>query len=95
MLNTSEDVPLSTRCNIIDLFAPKLLNSGHSIKEVKRNILSGLKGYLKRRRQCFESGSQPNRSAKDSSVSRRWRKLTGMSNWFRSKKPELASPEKQ
>ena len=82
LLTTSEDVPDRVRCNILDAFAQKMLNSGHSLKETRRNTLAGVKGYeAKFKKAKFkkarQSSSPMNRSAKQSSAGRRRKKLTG------------------
>ena len=83
LLTTSEDVPDRVRCNILDAFAQKMLNSGHSLKETRRNTLAGVKGYEAKFKKARQSSSPMNRSAKQSSAGRRRKKLTGKSDWFR------------
>ena len=83
LLTTSEDVPDSIRCTILDEFGQKMLNSGHSLKEARRNTLAGVKGYEARLKKTKKSGNPMNRSAKQSSAGRRRKKLTGKSDWFR------------
>ena len=55
MLNTSNDMPMSTWCRILDEFAQKMLNSGHSVEHARRNILSGVKGYESKVRKCIQN----------------------------------------
>ena len=45
MINTSELVPIEKRLEIVDKYAGKLLNSEYTIKETRRVIVDGLKGY--------------------------------------------------
>ena len=63
LLTTSEDVPDRVRCNILDAFAQKMLNSGHSLKETRRNTLAGVKGYEAKFIKARQSSSPINRSA--------------------------------
>ena len=77
-----QDVPVRVRCNILDAFAKKMLNSGHSLKETRRNTLAGVKGYEAKFKKARQSSSPMNRSAKQSSAGRRRKKLTGKSDWF-------------
>ena len=65
--------PLHQRC----------VNSGHSIKEVRRNILSSLKGWRSKMDRCNSSNQPVHRSAKESAASRRHKKITGKSSWFK------------
>ena len=70
---------------MIDNFGQKMVNSGHSIKEVRRNILHGLKGWRSKMDRCKSSNQPVHRSAKESAASRRHKKLTGKSTWFKEK----------
>ena len=59
---------IQTRCTIIDSYAKKLLNSGFKLPQVRRIILSAVKGYEKKRRNAnFQAGNHstrvPNRVA--------------------------------
>ena len=87
MANTSELVDEEEKRKIVDEYAQKMLNSGHKLEQVRSMVMSGLKGYEKKRRRCQAPGGGPfHRSAKESSRSRKLKKLTGKANWFRSKK---------
>ena len=41
---------------IIGQFAQKRLNSGYPLEEIRRNTLSGIKGYEKKRKRCEAIG---------------------------------------
>ena len=45
MINTSEQVELDTRLEIIDKYAEKLLNSEYPLDQTRNIIIGGLKGY--------------------------------------------------
>ena len=45
MINTSELVSNEKRIEIIDKYAGKLINSEYSVKETRKVIIDGLKGY--------------------------------------------------
>ena len=45
MVNTSEQVPMDTRLEIIDKYAGKLLNSEYPLDQTRNIIIGGLKGY--------------------------------------------------
>ena len=83
MLNTSTVMPTAVRCKILDKFAQKMINSGHSVQQARKNILSGVKGYETKLKQCAKNCTPVNRSAAGSGASRRKKKLTGKTDWFR------------
>jgi hypothetical protein len=90
MGNTSEQVDISVRHGVVDDFAQKMLNSGHSLAEVRRNLISGLKGYERKLAASRRPrGPSMNKSAEESSGSRRLKKLTGKSSWFKSENKNL------
>ena len=86
MLNCSPHVSPETRRKVIDDFAQKMVNSGHSIEESRRNILSGLKGWRTKVNRAEKQGRPLHRSAKESAAGRRIKKLTGKANWFKERK---------
>ena len=88
MLNTSESVPAVVRREIIDKWGQKMLNSGHSLEEVRRNLISGLKGYERMKTKALKLNKPLHRSAKESAHVRRLKKLTGKSDWFRKVRSE-------
>ena len=45
MINTSEQVEMTTRLEIIDKYAEKLLNSEYPLDQTRNIIIGGLKGY--------------------------------------------------
>ena len=86
MLTTSLDIPMQIRCEILDKFAQKMMNSGHSLEAARRNTISGIKGYESKIAKCLQAGTPINRSAASSGASRRRKKLIGKSEWFRKEK---------
>ena len=87
MLNCSSHTDIETRCQIIDKFAQKMLNSGHQLTETRKHIVSGLKGWKNKIRRCQNQGKPIHRTAKESSGSRRIKKLLGKATWFLDNKP--------
>ena len=56
LFNTREDLSTEYRSVVIDEYAQKVLNSGYKVEQVKRIILSGIKGYygkVRRRRKLY------------------------------------------
>ena len=71
---------------VIDNFGQKMLNSGHSLEDTRRNLVSGLKGWKNKVARCKSQGQPIHRTAKQSSGSRRIKKLVGKATWFLEKK---------
>ena len=67
---------------VVDNFGQKMLNSGHSLEDTRRNLVSGLKGWKNKVARCKSQGQPIHRTAKQSSVSRRIKKLVGKATWF-------------
>ena len=53
--------------------------------------MSGVKGYESKIKMCIHNNTPINRSAAGSGASRRNKKLTGKTDWFR-KTPDLSDP---
>ena len=43
--NSSEDLGMVQRKRLVDNYAQKLLNSGYAVAQVRRIIVSGIKGF--------------------------------------------------
>ena len=83
LLTTGEMISDSTRCQILDRFAQKMMNSGYGLKQIRRVILGGIKGYEKMVKKSKEGGRSLHRSSGESSTARARKKLTEKSEWFR------------
>ena len=94
MLNCSEHIPLEARREVIDDFGQKMVNSGHSVEDTRRNLISGLKGWKSKVARCKIQGHPLHRTAKQSSGSRRLKKLVGKATWFLDK-GEDGHPQEQ
>ena len=60
-----------------------MISSGHTVQQARRNVLSGVKGYESRLKQCAKNNTPINMSATGCDASRRKKKLTGKTDWFR------------
>ena len=89
MLNCSSHIPIVSRREVIDNFGQKMVNSGHTIQEVRRILISGLKGWRSKLDRRKTTNQPVHRSARQSSDSRRFKKLT----WFKEKKPSSQPDE--
>ena len=81
--NTSEDVPMKTRGNIIDSFLEQLILSGYSHHASRRIMVNGLRGYERIRKLAAKTGGFINRPARVGKDGMRLKKLLGKSNWFK------------
>ena len=86
MLTTSKSTPQEERNRILDEMAQKMANSGYGLKQTRRVILSGIKGYEKMTRLERKGIRMVHRTAGESSKTRATKKLTEKSEWFRNQK---------
>ena len=88
LFNTKETLNKEYRSLIINEYTQKIINSGYSSDQVKKIILSGVKGYFGkvRRRRKDQVGKRIHRTAQESGGSRWKRKLLGKTTWYRSKR---------
>ena len=63
-----------------------MANSGYGLRQIRRVMLSGIKGYEKMIRQERKGIRRVHRTAKESNKIKASKKLTGKSEWFRKEK---------
>ena len=85
MLNCSEHITIEERREVVDKFGQKMANSGHKTEEIRRNLISGLKGWKTKQERSRKTGAPLQRNARESAASRRLKKLTGKATWFKDK----------
>ena len=83
LLTTGEMISDTARCQILDSFAQKMMNSGYGLMQIRRVILSGIKGYEKMVKKSKAGGRSLHRSSGESSTARARKKLTEKSERFR------------
>ena len=83
LLNTEGDLPKEEYTKIVDDYAQKLSNSGYSITQIRRIIVSGIRGYGGKVNRSKELGMELRRTAHRSQGARSIKKLTGKTTWFR------------
>ena len=92
MVNTSEMVGEEERCEIVDKYATKLVNSEYSVATTRKIITGGLKGYermLSKSRNRNEPGWKPlHMPASFKSKERRTAKMLAKTNWFKSRQEQ-------
>ena len=81
--NTEDSLPKEDYVTILDRFSQKLYNSGYSEDQVRRIVLSGIKGWGGKVLRCKEEGRRLRRTAEDSLEIRMRTKLVGKSTWFK------------
>ena len=52
MRNTSERLNIQERVEVVNKFTQRMANSGYSIQQARRVIISGLKGYEAARKRA-------------------------------------------
>ena len=70
-----------------------MANSDHSLEVIRRSMISGLRGHLRKVSRCEQEGKPFHRTAAASSKSRKLKKLTAKQSWFKTK-PKCDSPNK-
>ena len=86
MLTTSRSTTKEARNKILDDMAQKMANSGYGMRQIRRVLLSGIKGYEKMVRLDKKGVRKTHRTAKESNKTRASKKLTEKSEWFRKQK---------
>ena len=83
LANTKEDTSKWDKVAILDKYCQKLINSGYRVDQVRRIVISGIKGWRGKVNRCLAEGKKIRRTAKDSLTKRIRTKLLGKSSWFR------------
>lgn len=89
MKNTSENIPILVRIEIVNDFSNQLLSSGYSFHQTRDIIEAGLKGYESLLKKCEKGEAKLHRSAEEGAGKRMRKKLLGKSTWFLKKEKEL------
>ena len=82
--NMSAHIEISDKVKVLDKFCQKMTNSGHTLEVVRRSMLSGIKGHLRKAARC-KTEKPFHRTAAASARSRKVKKLMQKQNWFKSK----------
>ena len=85
MANMSHHIPIRERVRVLDKFSQKMTNSGHSLEVIRRSMISGVKGHIRKAARCEKEGKPFHRTAAASAGSRKTRKLTAKQSWFKNK----------
>ena len=75
LTNTKESLGYKEKCKVVDMYAKKLLNSGYGLEQVKKTLVSGIKGYENKKLRCKKEGWRFRRTAVESAPGRARKKL--------------------
>ena len=97
MINTSEDLEVSERVQVVDDYAQKLINSGFKLEQTRNILVGGLTGY-ERKLALSRDTKNPKwkplyQPASFNAQARRRTKLLGKSNWFERGREEDQVPD--
>ena len=84
--NTSEDVCMDKRVEILDEYHRRLMLSQYSLEASRRIMVAGLRGYERIREKAARTGGNINRSEEEGAAGRYKKKLLGKSTWFKKTK---------
>ena len=85
LLNTREELPNEERRKVIDGYGIKLLTSGYRRAQVRRILVSGMKGYLTKRSRRKAMGRRIHLTAEESAKARIRKKLLAKSSWYKAR----------
>ena len=81
-----DEIPQNERNLVVAKYTQQLVNSGYSWKQCRDNIVSGLKGEIRREEKVKKMGTSRYRSGKESLNDRDNKPLLEKYHWFRRKK---------
>ena len=61
--NMSDHIQMSDKVEVLDKFCQKMTNSGHTLEVVRRSMISGLRGHLRKVERCKQEGKPFHRTA--------------------------------
>ena len=91
--NMNEHIPMEEKTEVLDNFSQKMVNSSHTVEVVRRVIVSGIKGHLRKVERCQREGKPFHRTAAASAKTRKSKKLTQKQNWFKIKASQDSESE--
>ena len=91
LANMSSHVGLGERVKVMDEYSLMMVTSGHGMEVVRQSLVSGMKGHVRKVARCIKEGKPFHRCASASAQSRKSKKLTQKSSWFKNKADESAS----
>ena len=84
LLNTRAELRNSYREGVVDGYGVKIFTSGYSLEQARRILLTGMKGYItKKRVRLSNGGRRIHRTSGESSHVRRKKKMLGKTSWYK------------
>ena len=78
----------------MDNYSVMMGSSAHGVDVVRKSLINGMKGHDRKVERCIKEGKDFHRCAASSAQSRKSKKLTQKSNWFRTKGEEGDNDDK-
>ena len=63
------------KTEVMDNFSQVMANSGHNIDVIRRSLVNGMKGHVRKVERCAKNGQEFHRSANNSAKSRKSKKI--------------------
>ena len=73
---------------VVDQYGKKLRNSGYSIDQTRKILVSGIRGYVSKVVRSQKEGKNLRRTATESRWSRVRKKLTSKTSWYKKQKQQ-------
>ena len=87
-VNTSEELGDEIMIDIVDEYSQKLVNSGYPLEQVRRTVVSGIRGYGNRKLRCIKAGRKLRRTGAAGKSGRTRNKLLEKTSWYKRKGKE-------
>ena len=79
--------------SVMNKFSVMMVSSGHGIDTVRKTLMNGIKGHVRKVARCKTEGKQFHRCAATSAKSRKSKKLLQKSSWFKNTSKEQEGPD--
>ena len=88
LANTDPRQDKVEHCRVVDMFTQKLLTSGYSQEQARKIILSGIRGWERKKIRAKNEGRGVYRTSRQSAAGRTRKKVLGKTTWFRKRKTD-------
>ena len=93
MSNISEKISIEEKVQVINSFTQELKNSGYNRKRAREIVVCGLMGLERKRMRRKREGQPFHRPGKMTAGKRNRKKLTGKTDWFKTKSRDIEEEE--
>ena len=80
LANISEHMGIREKVRVLDEFCQKMANSEHLLEAVRKTLVNGIKGHLRKVKRCEDEGKPFHRCAANSARTRKQKNLTQKQN---------------